>query len=195
MAVITSGKTFANGEQLSADKLNQVITAATFASGAIDPSVMQIVGDAITIADGGVTAAKLSTDALELAYPVGSIYMNASDSTDPGTLFGFGTWATFGAGKVPVGIDSTDADFDVVGSGTNTNGTTGAKTHTLSIDEMPSHSHDYTLTEGQSNADGYDDNTTARSVTGTALTGTTGGNLPHNNLQPYIVVYMWKRTA
>ena len=59
MAVITSGKTFANGEQLSADKLNQVITAATFASGAIDPSVMQIVGDAITIAEGGITKAKI----------------------------------------------------------------------------------------------------------------------------------------
>lgn len=60
MAVITSGKTFANGEQLSADKLNQVITAATFASGAIDPSVMQIVGDAITIAEGGVATAKIA---------------------------------------------------------------------------------------------------------------------------------------
>lgn len=60
MAVITSGKTFANGEQLSASKLNQVITAATFASGAIDPSVMQIVGDAITIADGGVATAKIA---------------------------------------------------------------------------------------------------------------------------------------
>jgi hypothetical protein len=60
MAVITSGKTFANGEQLTADKLNQVITAATFATGAIDNSVMQIVGDAITIADGGVATAKIA---------------------------------------------------------------------------------------------------------------------------------------
>jgi len=59
MAVITSGKTFANGEQLSASKLNQVITAATFASGAIDNSVMQIVGDAITVAEGGITKAKI----------------------------------------------------------------------------------------------------------------------------------------
>jgi len=64
MAVITSGKTFANGEQLSADKLNQVITAATFASGAIDTSVMQIVGDAITVADGGITFSKL-TDVID----------------------------------------------------------------------------------------------------------------------------------
>ena len=60
MAVITSGKTFANGEQLTADKLNQVITAATFATGAIDNGVMQIVGDAITIAEGGVSTAKIA---------------------------------------------------------------------------------------------------------------------------------------
>ena len=196
MAIINKGTAFSNGEQLTADKINNMLDLATFNASAVDnTSTFVNSSSQIVVADGGITKAKLATDALELAYPVGSIYMNAADATNPGTLFGFGTWATFGAGKVPVGIDSTDADFDVVGSGTNTNGTTGAKTHTLSIDEMPSHSHDYTLTEGQSNADGYDDNTTARSVTGTALTGTTGGNLPHNNLQPYIVVYMWKRTA
>ena len=67
MAIITSGKTFANGEQLSADKLNQVITAATFASGAIDNSVMQIVGDAITIADGGIATAKIAYSAVTKA--------------------------------------------------------------------------------------------------------------------------------
>jgi len=67
MAIITSGKTFANGEQLSASKLNQVITAATFASGAIDNSVMQIVGDAITIADGGIATAKIADSAVTKA--------------------------------------------------------------------------------------------------------------------------------
>ena len=64
MAVITSGKTFANGEQLTADKLNQVITAATFATGAIDNGVMQIVSDAITVRDGGISFAKL-TDVID----------------------------------------------------------------------------------------------------------------------------------
>ena len=67
MAIITSGKTFANGEQLSASKLNQVITAATFASGAIDNSVMQIVGDAITVADGGIATAKIADSAVTKA--------------------------------------------------------------------------------------------------------------------------------
>jgi len=59
MAIITSGKTFANGEQLSADKLNQVITGATFTQGAIDSGSMQIVGDAISVRDGGITKAKI----------------------------------------------------------------------------------------------------------------------------------------
>lgn len=60
MAVITSGKTFANGEQLSADKLNQVITAATFnASDAVDGSTMTLVGGAMAVADGGITTAKI----------------------------------------------------------------------------------------------------------------------------------------
>ena len=60
MAVITAGKTFANGEQLSADKLNQVITGATFATGAIDNSVMQIVSDSLTVRDGGIVTAKIA---------------------------------------------------------------------------------------------------------------------------------------
>ena len=60
MAVITSGKTFANGEQLSASKLNQVITAATFnASDAVDGSTMTLVGGAMAVRDGGIVTAKI----------------------------------------------------------------------------------------------------------------------------------------
>lgn len=61
MAVITSGKTFANGEQLSASKLNQVITAATFnASDAVDGSTMTLIGGAMAVADNGITFSKLA---------------------------------------------------------------------------------------------------------------------------------------
>ncbi len=60
MAVITSGKTFANGEQLSASKLNQVITAATFnASDAVDGSTIQLVGGAMAVRDDGIVTAKI----------------------------------------------------------------------------------------------------------------------------------------
>lgn len=54
------------------------------------------------------------TAALSLAYPVGSIYINAAVSTNPSTLLGFGTWEAFGAGKVIVGLDSGDALFDTL---------------------------------------------------------------------------------
>lgn len=123
---------------------------------------------------------------LESLYPVGSIYMNATSSTNPGTLIGFGTWVAFGAGRVPVGIDSTDTDFDTVEE------TGGAKTHTLTVDEIPAHTHSVPNSGSQNNS--FDSGTTVgNDVTGTS--GSTGGGQAHNNLQPYIVVYMWKRTA
>ena len=198
MAVITSGKTFANGEQLSADKLNQVITAATFnASDAVDGSTMTLVGGAMAVADGGITKAKLATEALELAYPVGSIYMNATVATNPGTLLGFGTWATFGAGKVPVGIDASDTDFDTAEE------TGGAKTHVLTNAQIPPHSHTYGENQrvqvGTDNGTAFDAQqanafSTSNGNVGENSNGT-GNAAAHNNLQPYIVVYMWKRTA
>ena len=213
MSVINTGKTFANGEQLTADKLNQVIDQATFnASEAVDGSTITLIGGAMAVNDSGiteakinngaVTKAKLATDALELAYPVGSIYMNASNSNNPSTLLGFGTWAAFGAGRVPVGIDSGDTDFDTAEE------TGGAKTHTLDLDEMPSHRHGgiYPAGSAGSFTQGFDvDNATSGNTLseekfttytgGDKTDGTQGTTQAHNNLQPYIVVHMWKRTA
>jgi len=122
-------------------------------------------------------------------YPVGSIYTSIV-STNPATLLGVGTWAAFGAGKVMVGLDSGDSDFDTAEE------TGGAKTHTLSIAEMPAHTH---ATEGNDTNDAgagvpYVD-TKSGSTSNSNATTSTGGGGAHNNLQPYIVVYMWKRTA
>ena len=123
---------------------------------------------------------------LSSLYPVGSIYMNASNGTNPATLIGFGTWVAFGAGRVPVGINSGDTDFDTAEE------TGGAKTHTLTVDEMPAHTHSVPNSGSQNNS--FDSGTTVgNDVTGTS--GSAGGGQAHNNLQPYIVVYMWKRTA
>ena len=80
------------------------------------------------------------------AYPIGSIYMNATVATNPATLLGFGTWVAFGAGKVPVGIDATDTDFDVIKE------TVGTKTHTLTTSEIPSHTHTFSYTQTPSSA-------------------------------------------
>ena len=127
------------------------------------------------------------------AYPVGSIYTSVV-STNPATLLGVGTWVAFGAGKVMVGIDSSDTDFDTVEE------TGGAKTdsHTLTIAEIPSHTHT-TQQVATQNAGSFSGVTGASNYTnqGTVTSNSTGGGGAHTHdiVQPYIVVYMWKRTA
>ncbi len=124
-------------------------------------------------------------------YPVGSIYINAAVATNPGTLLGFGTWVAFGAGRVMVGIDASQTEFDTLEE------TGGAKTHTLTVSEIPAHSHNQPagiLPPPNSNdVDVTGGN--ARTLGNNVSTDNTGGGQAHNNLQPYIVVYMWKRTA
>ena len=127
------------------------------------------------------------TNVLEKIYPVGSVYINASVSTNPATLLGFGTWAAFGAGRVMVGLDSSDTDFD------SAEETGGAKTHTLTVNQIPAHTH--TLDTSDQPAGTGSLEVAGGSPVGTKLTQSTGGGQAHNNLQPYIVVYMWKRTA
>jgi microcystin-dependent protein len=110
-------------------------------------------------------------------------------STTPDTLFG-GTWLAIGAGRVLVGIDSNDTDFDTV------EGTGGAKTHTLNVSEIPAHSHDVLYQELDNlGLTTHPAGTNPGDPTRTIATQDTGGGGAHNNLQPYMVVYMWKRVA
>lgn len=121
-------------------------------------------------------------------YPVGSVYLNATNSANPSTLLGFGTWVAFGAGRVPVGIDPSQSEFNTAEE------TGGAKNHTLTTAEIPSHIHNLG-TFGNSARAGSAIASAGSSTQPTQDTTATGGGQPHNNLQPYIVVYMWKRTA
>jgi len=141
---------------------------------------------------------------VNLVYPVGSIYI-AVVSTNPGALFGVGTWAAFGAGRVIVGLDSGQTEFDVVEE------TGGEKTHVLTAAEMPvhthvqnSHAHVQSLPTGQTgsaSAGTRDTSTTGSSADALSTAATTavnqnaGSGSAHHILQPYIVTYMWKRTA
>ncbi len=124
---------------------------------------------------------------LQKVYPIGSIYINATNSTNPGTLLGFGTWAAFGAGRVPVGINDSDSDFDTAEE------TGGAKTHQLTISELPAHTHNVTMSTSDSDNDFLSEGN--NTGTSTFTTSSTGGDQAHNNLQPYITAYMWRRTA
>ena len=128
---------------------------------------------------------------LETIYPIGSIYTNAGVATNPGTLLGFGTWSAFGSGRVIVGVDSSDTDFDAVRE------TGGSKTdsHALTIAELPPHTHNVTM----STNDTDNDNLSEGNTSGTSLhpTSSTGGGAAHSHdiVQPYITAYMWRRTA
>ena len=149
-----------------------------------------------TNGEGQVTFTTLSgvTATIANAYPVGSLYMNASNATNPATLLGFGTWTAFGAGRVLIGIDSGDTDFDTAEE------TGGSKTHALTIGELASHNHTVGSNDSGTGTGGAAGNMElvrdAGTGNGPAVTSsTTGDGDAHNNVQPYIVVYMWKRTA
>lgn len=121
------------------------------------------------------------------AFPIGAIYTSVV-STNPATILGYGTWTAFGAGRTLVGVDTGQTEFDTVEE------TGGAKTHTLTISEMPSHNHDIyvgNVGSGSPSLSGSGNNTTPDS---TYVSNKGGGNA-HNNLQPYITVYFFKRTA
>ena len=135
------------------------------------------------------------------AYPVGSLYINASNATNPATLLGFGTWEAFGTGKVLVGIDAGDAAFDTAGeTGGSKDAIVVSHNHTLTD---PGHDHDFSGGGGGGatlSPTIYGDVVQSSTVsTATATTGIsiseTGSSGTNANLQPYVVVYMWKRTA
>lgn len=204
-------------------------------------------------------------DLISLIYPIGSIYMSVNN-TNPSTIFG-GTWVAWGSGKVPVGVNASETEFNSVEK------TGGAKTHTLTTQQIPSHTHTFhgnahnhslnnhthsfsgttsraeltgnfynmavqssstgvdawgIASKGNSNGGsvGYAQNSKTGSgtsytdvvnldashthtysgttgqasgntgnATQTGYNDNTGGGQAHNNLQPYITCYMWKRTA
>ena len=139
-------------------------------------------------------------------YPVGSIYISINN-TNPSTIFG-GTWESFGEGRTLIGV-GTGTDSNSIQKVFVSNETGGEYNHTLTVNEMPSHNHVQTSqvsnggitpvvnrnVSGGSNGD--DSKAQSTWLTGKApiTTFNTGGSQSHNNIQPYITVFMWKRTA
>ena len=98
------------------------------------------------------------TAALVAVYPVGSIYINATSSTNPATLLGFGTWTAFGAGRVMVGLDASDALFDTAEeTGGSKNATLVSHTHTATVTD-PGHTHTSSSTNFLGNFSGGSQN-------------------------------------
>jgi hypothetical protein len=143
------------------------------------------------------------TNALAIVYPVGSIYTSTA-ATNPNTLFGFGTWVAFGAGRVLLG---NGGGYTAGATGGSADAVVVSHTHTATVTDA-GHSHAYgPITDGYSAGGTYDtargalagvysDLTTRTATTGiTVANSTTGVSGTNANLQPYVVVYMWQRTA
>ena len=145
----------------------------------------------LTVSDIGEGAIFLTV------HPVGSIFIS-TNATNPGTLYG-GTWVSWGSGRMPVGVNTADSDFS------SAEKTGGAKTHTLTVNELPSHWHklhaDYYYDVSNKNKTNVTNKDFADKTGGLKEsrinmgTASTGGGQAHNNMPPYITCYMWKRTA
>jgi hypothetical protein len=165
------------------------------------------------------SSTKLATTAfvqavLQALYPVGSVYSNATSSTNPATLLGFGTWTAFGAGKVMVGLDSGDATFSTVGNtGGSKDAITVSHTHTAtSTVTDPTHRHyvgsndstadaggnvsqEFVRDAGSGNGPSTYTNYASTGISVSTTNASTGSSGTNANLMPYVVVYMWKRTV
>lgn len=130
------------------------------------------------------------------AYPVGSVYISISSNFNPNTSFG-GKWERFGQGRTLIG-EGTGNDGSTSMTFT-ANSTGGEYKHKLTVKEMPSHTHRLQFFGGQGTQP-YDPYGVGRPMLqGPSPYGqdidSTGGDGSHNNIQPYITVYFWKRTA
>ena len=176
----------------------------TLPSGAV--GVTQSFGDN----DTSLATTAFVQAAMAALHPVGSIYINATNSTNPGTLLGFGTWTAFGAGRVPVGYDSGNALFDTAEeTGGSANAIVVSHTHTGTTVSAGSHVHsmpiynindltdppNYIGAGDDQQGEAFQDTFAAGAHTHTFTTDSTGSSGTNANYQPYITVYMWKRTA
>jgi len=159
--------------------------------------------------NGTLYVIKDAPSIIDIIYPVGSIYMSVNN-VNPGTYLNGTSWEIWGSGRVPVGV-SSDTEFNTVEK------TGGEKTHTLVKNELPNIKGEVKLSwtdasgggtiwpNGYATGDFKSKHTDPALYQPGATSSTSashhnvlymdiGTNTPHNNLQPYITCYMWKRT-
>ena len=184
-----------NGDSTEDFAINNATVAGTLAVTGVPTVPTQSAGNNttrvattafVTAAVAAITAASINN----LVYPVGSIYTNMAVATNPSSLLGMGTWVAYAEGRVLVG-KAGSGTFDTL------NENLGAETHTLTIAQMPSHTH--TTRGNQPGTPGGVIQRVYPTGSGPAdnilTSDATGGGGAHSNLQPSVTVYMWKRTA
>ena len=171
--------------------------------------------DAQTLTNKTISGASNTLSVLSAAWPIGSVFTGVV-ATSPATLLGFGTWSAFGAGRMLIGIDSGDTDFDTAeetgGSKTVTIGqtnlpniSTGAGTAHTHIQDAHTHSATSQSAGGSAvrsggagagSGGGTIQSATATNQNESAHTHSLGGSgTALNVMNPFITVYFWKRTA
>ena len=143
----------------------------------------------------------LKTQILEAVYPVGSVYVSLTNSSNPADILGFGTWEALPAGYGLVAQGTATAE-----DGSKLTFTAGQKSgefkHQITVGEMPNHNHETNedaagLFEGwgSKSQDGWVTAAKQNNNGGTYRTAYVGGNQCHNNISPCVASYIWKRTA
>ena len=157
------------------------------------------------IEDGSIYVLKKEFNELkervEKEHPISSLYLSMS-SINPSEYYG-GTWQLIAQGRMLVGVNPNDSDFS------DSNKIGGSKQHTLTIDEMPSHTHEQNPHKHTTDASAewnvgatarlkIEESNTTRSTSVDSTTATnknTGGDKPFSIMPPYITCYIWQRTA
>ena len=196
-----------------------IVTATNYMTGATFPSPTLTGTPVAPTASPGTSTTQIATTAfvttgLQAAYPVGSIYLSTV-STNPNTLFGFGTWVAYGQGRMPISVDATYLAGTTGGSATTTLITANLPSHTHTFSATTdatdlSHTHTYGSINnwGSGSANAFDarNNNNSFTTSGASanmnhthtLSGTTGGTgsgTAVTTISPYIAVYMWNRTV
>lgn len=143
---------------------------------------------AVHMENAGITKEKLAAEVYESIYPVGSMYVNFTDNTNPATLLGFGTWSAV-EGRMVVGYDGTQTEFNAAEK-TGGHKKLQAHTHTIGAYTSGSEAGGYGLQSGSSS---FANRALVSAPTGQSTQSTGDGN--GENLPPYIVGYVWKRVS
>ena len=183
-----------NSEQIKTNQSNILTNATKIGENSADIKTAK--SDIVTAKSDISTLKTNVNEMIDKIYPVGSIYL-AMNSTNPTTLFG-GVWERI-KDRFLLGCGDSYTSIGTYG---------GEETHTLTIDEMPSHTHDtqnyyagVTASEYRSDTDKYLTGTALHTGGGGAISPLTdavmpkGGSKAHNNMPPYVTCYMWQRTA
>jgi len=186
-----------------------IVTATNYMAGATFPSPTLTGTPVAPTAAANTNTTQIATTAfvttgLQASYPVGSIYLSTV-STNPNTLFGFGTWVAFGTGRMLISADATYTAGSTGGAATTTLITANLPSHThIATVTDSGHFHDYDRVAGSAGAAGggasainsYPTANTSTATTGISVTNSsTGSGTAATTISPYIAVYMWNRTV